>query len=311
MKAIEIQNLTKRYKDFLAVDNISLSIEEGEIYGLLGPNGAGKSTTINIICGILNSSYGEIKILGETLSIKDKSARKYLGLVPQQVALYNEYSAYENVKFFGSLYGLKGNELEECVKKALEFTGLLDMKDKRASDFSGGMLRRLNIACGIVHNPKIVIMDEPTVGIDPQSRNHILQSVKKLNEKGTTVIYTTHYMEEVEEICSKIAIMDNGKVIVEGSKEELKSIVSDKKSLILRIDNFETINEKEIKNIKGVTDVIIEENEITINTEKEINNLDKIINYFTTNKIEIRDIGYEDINLETVFLSLTGRRLRE
>ncbi|GAA0117585.1 ABC transporter ATP-binding protein [Clostridium senegalense] len=311
MKAIEIQNLTKRYKDFLAVDNISLSIEEGEIYGLLGPNGAGKSTTINIICGILNSSYGEIKILGETLSIKDKSARKYLGLVPQQVALYNEYSAYENVKFFGSLYGLKGNELEECVKKALEFTGLLDMKDKRASDFSGGMLRRLNIACGIVHNPKIVIMDEPTVGIDPQSRNHILQSVKKLNEKGTTVIYTTHYMEEVEEICSKIAIMDNGKVIVEGSKEELKSIVSDKKSLILRIDNFETINEKEIKNIKGVTDVIIDENEITINTEKEINNLDKIINYFTTNKIEIRDIGYEDINLETVFLSLTGRRLRE
>ncbi|MBU5226531.1 ABC transporter ATP-binding protein [Clostridium senegalense] len=311
MKAIEIQNLTKRYKDFLAVDNISLSIEEGEIYGLLGPNGAGKSTTINIICGILNSSYGEIKILGETLSIKDKSARKYLGLVPQQVALYNEYSAYENVKFFGSLYGLKGNELEECVKKALEFTGLLDMKDKRASDFSGGMLRRLNIACGIVHNPKIVIMDEPTVGIDPQSRNHILQSVKKLNEKGTTVIYTTHYMEEVEEICSKIAIMDNGKVIVEGSKEELKSIVSDKKSLILRIDNFETINEKEIKNIKGVTDVIIDENEITINTEKEINNLDKIINYFITNKIEIRDIGYEDINLETVFLSLTGRRLRE
>ncbi|GAA0126324.1 ABC transporter ATP-binding protein [Clostridium senegalense] len=311
MKAIEIQNLTKRYKDFLAVDNISLSIEEGEIYGLLGPNGAGKSTTINIICGILNSSYGEIKILGETLSIKDKSARKYLGLVPQQVALYNEYSAYENVKFFGSLYGLKGNELEECVKKALEFTGLLDMKDKRASDFSGGMLRRLNIACGIVHNPKIVIMDEPTVGIDPQSRNHILQSVKKLNEKGTTVIYTTHYMEEVEEICSKIAIMDNGKVIVEGSKEELKSIVSDKKSLILRIDNFETIDEKEIKNIKGVTDVIIDENEITINTEKEINNLDKIINYFTTNKIEIRDIGYEDINLETVFLSLTGRRLRE
>ncbi|WP_010297817.1 ABC transporter ATP-binding protein [Clostridium senegalense] len=311
MKAIEIQNLTKRYKDFLAVDNISLSIEEGEIYGLLGPNGAGKSTTINIICGILNSSYGEIKILGETLSIKDKSARKYLGLVPQQVALYNEYSAYENVKFFGSLYGLKGNELEECVKKALEFTGLLDMKDRRASDFSGGMLRRLNIACGIVHNPKIVIMDEPTVGIDPQSRNHILQSVKKLNEKGTTVIYTTHYMEEVEEICSKIAIMDNGKVIVEGSKEELKSIVSDKKSLILRIDNFETIDEKEIKNIKGVTDVIIDENEITINTEKEINNLDKIINYFTTNKIEIRDIGYEDINLETVFLSLTGRRLRE
>lgn len=311
MKAIEIQNLTKRYKDFLAVDNISLSIEEGEIYGLLGPNGAGKSTTINIICGILNSSYGEIKILGETLSIKDKSARKYLGLVTQQVALYNEYSAYENVKFFGSLYGLKGNELEECVKKALEFTGLLDMKDKRASDFSGGMLRRLNIACGIVHNPKIVIMDEPTVGIDPQSRNHILQSVKKLNEKGTTVIYTTHYMEEVEEICSKIAIMDNGKVIVEGSKEELKSIVSDKNSLILRIDNFETIDEKEIKNIKGVTDVIIDENEITINTEKEINNLDKIINYFTTNKIEIRDIGYEDINLETVFLSLTGRRLRE
>ncbi|MGL4730659.1 MAG: ABC transporter ATP-binding protein [Clostridium sp.] len=311
MKAIEINQLTKRYKDFLAVDNITLSIEEGELYGILGPNGAGKSTTINIICGLINLSFGEVKILGQDIKRNHKNIKENIGLIPQEIAIYYEYTAYENVKFFGSLYGLKGKQLEENIHYALEFTGILDVKDKVASEFSGGMLRRLNIACGIVHKPKIVIMDEPTVGIDPQSRNHILNAVKKLNENGTTIIYTTHYMEEAEELCSKIAIIDNGKVIVEGSKEELKSIVSDKKNLKIRVDNFASINKEEIKAIKGVSDVNINEEKITITTLKEINNLDKIITYFTERKIQIRDIDYEDITLETVFLSLTGRSLRE
>lgn len=311
MKAIEINQLTKRYKDFLAVDNITLSIEEGELYGILGPNGAGKSTTINIICGLINLSFGEVKILGQDIKRNHKNIKENIGLIPQEIAIYYEYTAYENVKFFGSLYGLKGKQLEENIHYALEFTGILDVKDKVASEFSGGMLRRLNIACGIVHKPKIVIMDEPTVGIDPQSRNHILNAVKKLNENGTTIIYTTHYMEEAEELCSKIAIIDNGKVIVEGSKEELKSIVSDKKNLKIRVDNFASINKEEIQAIKGVSDVNINEEKITITTLKEINNLDKIITYFTERKIQIRDIDYEDITLETVFLSLTGRSLRE
>ena len=173
------------------------------------------------------------------------------------------------------------------------------------------MLRRLNIACAIVHNPKIIIMDEPTVGIDAQSRNHILDSIKKLNEEGTTIIYTSHYMEEVESICTKIAIIDHGKVIVEGTKDELKSIVDDKKTLSLTLNSYEEINIEEIKSIKAVLSVYQDDNLVTINTSKNVNNLDKIINYFTRNEISIGDIGYREVTLETVFLTLTGRSLRE
>ena len=173
------------------------------------------------------------------------------------------------------------------------------------------MLRRLNIACAIVHNPKIIIMDEPTVGIDAQSRNHILDSIKRLNEEGTTIIYTSHYMEEVESICTQIAIIDHGKVIVEGTKDELKSIVDDKKTLSLTLNSYEEINIEEVKSIKGVLSVYQDDNLVTINTSKNVNNLDKIINYFTRNEISIGDIGYREVTLETVFLTLTGRSLRE
>lgn len=311
MKVIKINDLVKKYGDFVAVDNISLDIEEGQIYGLLGPNGAGKSTTISILCGILKSTRGEIEVLGEQINNGKFNNKKLMGLVPQNIALYDDYSAYENIKFFGSLYGLRRKTLEEKIDKALEFTGLTDVKHKRAKEFSGGMLRRLNIACAIVHEPKIIIMDEPTVGIDPQSRNHILESVRKLNEAGATIIYTSHYMEEIEAICSKIAIIDHGKVIVEGTKEELKNIVSDKRTLELEVENIETVNIREVKAIKGVTDIVTDDNKLIINSSKEVNNLDKIITYFTEKEIKIKDIGYKEINLETVFLSLTGRKLRD
>lgn len=311
MKVIKIKDLVKKYGDFVAVDNISLDIQEGEIYGLLGPNGAGKSTTISILCGILKSTRGELEVLGENINNGKFNNKKLMGLVPQNIALYEDYSAYENVKFFGSLYGLRGKKLEEKIDKALEFTGLTDVKHKRAKTFSGGMLRRLNIACAIVHEPKIIIMDEPTVGIDPQSRNHILESVKKLNEAGATIIYTTHYMEEIESICSRIAIIDHGKVIVEGTKEELKNIVSDKRTLELEVSNIDSVNLKEVKSIKGVTDIVVDQDKLIINSSKEVNNLDKIITYFTEKDLKIRDIGYKEINLETVFLSLTGRKLRD
>lgn len=311
MKVIKINDLVKKYGDFIAVDNISLDIEEGQIYGLLGPNGAGKSTTISILCGILKSTRGEIEVLGEDINNGKFNNKRLMGLVPQNIALYDDYSAYENIKFFGSLYGLRGKKLEEKIDKALEFTGLTDVKYKRAKEFSGGMLRRLNIACAIVHEPKIIIMDEPTVGIDPQSRNHILESVRKLNEAGATIIYTSHYMEEIEAICSKIAIIDHGKVIVEGTKEELKNIVSDKRTLELEVENIKLVNLKEVKVIKGITDIVVDENKLIINSSKEVNNLDKIINYFTEKEIKIKDIGYKEINLETVFLSLTGRKLRD
>ena len=221
MKVIEIKDLVKKYDDNIAVDNINLSIEEGEIYGILGPNGAGKSTTISLICSLLFPTSGEIKILGENIRKNLKSIKKNLGLVPQNIALYKDFTAYENVKFFGELYGLRGRELNKAIDNALEFTGLLDVKKKKAEEFSGGMLRRLNIACAIVHSPKILIMDEPTVGIDPQSRNNIMQSVKKLNKDGVTIIYTTHYMEEAENICDYVILINNGRIIATGTPEEI------------------------------------------------------------------------------------------
>ena len=311
MKVIEIDKLVKKFDDFVAIDNISLSIDEGEIYGLIGPTGAGKSTTISTICGLIRPSSGDIKIMGTSIKKHDVNIKRKIGLVPQKIAIYEDFTAKENISFFGELYGLRGRELKEAVERALEFVGLKEVKNKKAKEYSGGMLRRLNIACAIVHNPKIIIMDEPTVGIDAQSRNHILDSIKKLNEEGTTIIYTSHYMEEVESICTQIAIIDHGKVIVEGTKDELKSIVDDKKTLSLTLNSYEEINIEEIKSIKGVLSVYQDDNLVTINTSKNVNNLDKIINYFTRNEISIGDIGYREVTLETVFLTLTGRSLRE
>ncbi len=311
MYAIEIKDLVKKYGDFLAVDNISLKIEKGRIYGLLGPNGAGKSTTINIICGLIRGTSGSIIMNGVDITKRMKGQNKKIGLVPQEVALYWDFTAEENLKFFGEIYGLKGAVLKERVGEALEFTGLTDVRKKLAKEFSGGMLRRLNIACALVHRPEIIIMDEPTVGIDPQSRNHILQSVKKLNEKGVTIIYTTHYMEEVETLCEEIAIIDHGKVIVQGTKEELKNIVSETRNLHLLVDNGAIIEINELKKVKGVQEVLISENEIKIASSKEVNNLSNIIDKVNELGANIFDIGYKEITLETVFLTLTGRSLRD
>jgi ABC-2 type transport system ATP-binding protein len=311
MKVIEIKDLVKKYEDNIAVDNINLSIEEGEIYGILGPNGAGKSTAISLICSLLFPTSGEIKILGEDIRKNSKGIKRNLGLVPQNIALYRDFTAYENVKFFGELYGLKGKKLNEAIDNALEFTELLDVKKKKAEEFSGGMLRRLNIACAIVHSPKILIMDEPTVGIDPQSRNNIMQAVKKLNRKGVTIIYTTHYMEEAESLCTKIAIIDNGKIIVEGSKEELKDIVSDKKILNIGVDDIYKVNLESLRNVEGVIDISINNNNVIITSSKDVNNLSKIIKEISNEDLKINDLGFKEITLETVFLSLTGKKLRD
>lgn len=311
MKVIEIKDLVKKYDTTIAVDNINLSIEEGEIYGILGPNGAGKSTTISLICSLLNPSFGEIKILGEDIRKKSTIIKRNIGLVPQNIALYRNFTAYENVKFFGELYGLRGQELREAIDEALEFTGLLEVKKKKAEEFSGGMLRRLNIACAIVHNPKILIMDEPTVGIDPQSRNNIMQAVKKLNKKGVTIIYTTHYMEEAENLCSKIAIIDNGKIIVEGTKDELKDMVSDKRILNIGVDDVYKVNIENLRNIEGVISVSIDEGNVIITSSKEVNNLSKIIKEISEEELKINDLRFKEITLETVFLSLTGKKLRD
>lgn len=217
MKILEIKGLEKSFKDLKAVDGLSFSVEQGDIHGILGPNGAGKSTTMNCILGLLPYE-GEITFEGGK-SIK--AWNKNIGYVPQDLAIYPELTPTENIRFFCALYGFKGAELKERVARALDFVGLTDVKDKKSGEFSGGMKRRLNMACGIAHSPKLIIMDEPTVGIDPQSRNRIMENVKELNRQGATIIYTTHYMPEVEDICSKITVIDHGRIIADGTKDEI------------------------------------------------------------------------------------------
>lgn len=308
---VEIKNLVKRYVDFLAVDNISLSIEEGEIFGLLGPNGAGKTTAINCIIGMQKLDKGQIMLFGKNFDGNDGSLKKDIGIVPQDLALYNDLTCYENVSFFAGLYGLKDGLLKERVKEALEFTGLWERRKDLTKKLSGGMKRRLNIACAIVHQPKLIIMDEPTVGIDPQSRNHILQSVKELNKKGSCVIYTSHYMEEVEELCSRIAIMDHGKVIAQGTKEELKAFVTveEKTEFELSSMNFTLVDN--IKKVSGVRACDAKESKLTVVSEKNSKNLSQLIDCIVATEVDILSMNIEKPTLETVFLTLTGRTLRD
>lgn len=312
MSILKMDGVTKKFGDVIAVDNITLSLNQGEIFGLLGPNGAGKSTAINMVTGLLSMDKGKIYVLDLDIKKKPMDAKRNIGIVPQDIAIYEDLTSLENVKFFASLYGLKGAELTAAAEEALEFTGLGDKAKAYPKSFSGGMKRRLNIACAIAHKPKLIIMDEPTVGIDPQSRNHILQSVKKLNEMGCTIIYTSHYMEEVEEICTRIAIMDHGKVISLGTKEELKALITDKNVVWITVaDHISNVREEKLKEISGVVDIEIDENTIKISSAREVNNLDKIITYFTGNGISIKSVESKTPDLETVFLSLTGRRLRD
>ena len=311
MNILEIKDLTKKFGDFIAVDDMSLSIVEGEIFGFLGSNGAGKSTVINLMTGLLRKNKGSIMILGKETNKHHVFIKQNIGLVPQELAIYEDLTAYENVNFFAGLFGLRGKELHERTLEALEFVGLTEKQKNYPRTFSGGMKRRLNIACAIAHQPKLIIMDEPTVGIDPQSRNYILTSVRKLNEMGCTIIYTSHYMEEVEEICSRIAIIDHGKIIAEGTKGQLKSLITDSKLIFIELKTTEKIDVDAIGEIRGVTNVNTDENTVQIHTELGVNNLNQIIAYFMENKMEIRALYEKEPNLETVFLTLTGRNLRD
>jgi ABC-2 type transport system ATP-binding protein len=312
MTVLKVVDLTKKYNDIPAVDNISFEIREGEIFGLLGPNGAGKSTTINIIVNLVSMDSGEIYVLGKNIKKFRDETRRNIGIVPQDIAIYEDLTSLENVMFFASLYGLSGSELRKRAKEALEFTGLTDNLNKYPREFSGGMKRRLNIACAIAHRPALIIMDEPTVGIDPQSRSHILQSVEMLNRLGCTVIYTSHYMEEVEQICTRIAIMDHGKIIAMGTKDELTSIISDTNSLwVTVLDIPDGIDMGGLRSINGITAVDIDENIIKISSRKDVSNLDKIISWFSSSGLSIKNFESRTPDLETVFLSLTGRKLRD
>jgi len=313
MNVLQLKKLTKKYGEFAAVDQLTLAVQEGEIFGLLGANGAGKSTTINMIASLIPITKGEIELLGKNIAKNGKFAKSNIGIVPQELAIYEDMTAYENVRFFAGLYGLRGAELKRRAEEALAFTGLSDKHRSYPRDFSGGMKRRLNIACAIAHRPKLIIMDEPTVGIDPHSRNYILNSVRKLNEMGSTIIYTSHYMEEVEELCTRIAILDHGKVIAEGTKAQLKSIITDQKDIRIDVRSAEGLDTRKLSEIAGVRTVVIndEQNSLSISTDAEVNNLNRIIQGLMAAEIEIRSVEESQPSLETVFLTLTGRSLRD
>lgn len=311
MNAIEINNLVKKYKDHVAVNGISLSVEEGEIFGFLGPNGAGKSTTINTVVGILKRNEGSIKIFDMDIDKEREKVKKLIGYVPQDFALFNELSAYDNVIYWGKIYGLRGSQLKSAVQEALEFTGLWERKKDKPKQFSGGMKRRLNIACAIVHKPKLLFMDEPTAGVDPQSRNNILESIRTLNHNGTTVIYTSHYMEEVEAICNKVAIIDFGKIIAVGTIDELVNDSSKEEKAEIEITDLSLKTVEFIKRLNGVASCERNDNIVTISVNKNYTSVMSVVKEIMSKNIDIASINVERANLETVFLSLTGKKLRD
>ncbi|WP_461614174.1 ABC transporter ATP-binding protein [Clostridium sp. Marseille-QA1073] len=311
MKFIETKNLTKRFNDKLVIDNVSLGIEKGEIFGLLGPNGAGKSTLINLMVGLLKIDRGEVVIGGYNISKEPLKAKEKIGLVPQEIALFENLNAKENLEYWGGLYGLRGAMLRERINEALEIAALQEYIKKPVRKYSGGMKRRLNIAAAMMHHPEVLIMDEPTVGIDPQSRNHIFEVVKKMNkEYNSTIIYTSHYMEEIEALCDNIFILDLGKEVAYGSKEELKRmVISDKVIKIKAQGELEKLM-FDIKKLSTIRGVEIKGEELKIIANEKIT-LNELFNEISKNKVDVKNIGIEEPTLEEVFLTLTGKKLRD
>ncbi len=310
-----VDNLVKRYGELTAVDHLGLKIEEGEIFGLLGPNGSGKTTTINCILSLLKYDRGTITIFGHDMSTKAYGVKKNIGLVMQDVAVFKELTVYENINYFCGLYVTDKLIRKELVDEAIAFTGLENFVKFYPKKLSGGLLRRLNIACGIVHKPKFIILDEPTVAVDPQSRNNILEGIKKLNEQGATILYTSHYMEEVEQLCTRIAIMDKGKIIAIGTKEELKAMigVNEKISIEILGADKEGINQlkESISDMKNITSVLINDRFLNISSAKGKHVLLKVLNYLQEKNVAVGNVYSEEPTLNDVFLEITGKELRD
>lgn len=308
---IKIENLVKRYRELVALDHFNLEIEEGEIFGLLGPNGSGKTTTINCILSLLSFDKGKIEVFGKEMKPDSYELKRQIGVVMQNVGVFDELTVYENIDYFCGLYIKDKATRKKYVEDAIDFVELNDFKKFYPKKLSGGLLRRLNIACGIAHKPKLIFLDEPTVAVDPQSRNKILEGIQELNRQGATIVYTSHYMEEVEQICTRIAIMDKGKNLAIGTKEELKKMI--KKSEIISIDILDISEEdmSAIRELKHVYDVSFENHKLQILCSGGKHNLLRVLDYLQEKNLSFGRVYSELPTLNDVFLEITGKELRD
>ena len=311
MPLLEITNLKKYFKNIRAVDDISFCVETGEILGLLGPNGAGKSTAISMIATLLVPDAGTIRFKGKDIQKDPKSIQKNLGLVPQEIALYPNLSGLENLQFWGKAYGLSGAALKKRIEQVSDVIGIAERLRDKVKKYSGGMKRRLNIGAALLHEPELIIMDEPTVGIDPQSRNHILDTVKMLAQGGATIIYTSHYMEEVEALCSRVCIMDKGCIIAAGTKDDIISSIGGQYDIRVRLGKEDAVLGKAIEQLECVSAVSMDDGQMHVVASPEDASVKAILSAITKSNAELLSFDIEKANLETVFLNLTGRALRD
>ena len=308
---IHIENLVKRYGDLVALNHLSLDIHEGEIFGLLGPNGSGKTTAINCLLSLLKYDKGTIEIFGQPMTPDNYQAKQQIGIVLQNVAVFDELTVYENIDYFCGLYVSDKKKRKKLVDDAVQFAGLEDYCKMRPKKLSGGLLRRLNIACGIAHKPRLIIMDEPTVAVDPQSRNKILEGIQKLNAQGSTIIYTSHYMEEIEQICTRIAIMDHGRVIASGTSEELKKMIKTGETITVEAILLEQKHLRDIRSLPHVFDLHYENQILVLRCTGAQHNLIRLLNYLQSQDITFGRVFSELPTLNDVFLEITGKQLRD
>ena len=308
---IRIENLVKRYGDVVALDHFNLDVKEGEIFGLLGPNGSGKTTAINCMLALLKYDRGSIRIMGQEMAPDNYNVKRQIGIVMQDVAVFEELNVYENIDYFCSLYIKDKSRRKELVEEAIRFVGLGDYRKTYPKKLSGGLLRRLNIACGIAHKPRLIILDEPTVAVDPQSRNKILEGIRELNRQGSTIIYTSHYMEEVEQICTRITIMDHGRSIAVGTKEELKSMIKTGETVTIEAVILDADDLEDIRSLPHVFDVKYEEQRLVVRCTGAKHNLIHILSCLQEKDIPFGRVFSELPTLNDVFIEITGKQLRD
>jgi ABC-2 type transport system ATP-binding protein len=304
-------HLTRRFGERIAVDDVSFEIAAGETYGLLGPNGAGKTTTIRMLCGLLRKDAGEVTIGGQPIDETTTAARAQIGYVPQDVALYPDLTARENLRFFGRLYGMRGRALNERVDEMLDVTDLAERADERVEAFSGGMRRRLNIGAGLLHRPALLVLDEPTVGVDPQSRHAILESVRRLGAGGTAVLYTTHYMEEAERVCDRVGIIDHGRLVAEGTRRELVAMVAERDRIALTASGDLERFAARVRELEGIESADIADHEVHLLAKEGRRLLPAVLDLAERSGATVSSVEVVEPDLEAVFLHLTGTALRE